>query len=279
MKNKSLAFFCCWIALYANAQINIFSKQTALDTAKYKITYHMSFPIVRGDSLNNDIRVILIGRHIVKDYSYKMFASDSLATQKVKHGADAYKGLKGQVFPYEIYSNYPAGHNLIVYRAFLNMGNYQYEEPTPSMKWILSPDGHKTILGYVCNKAITTYAGRNYVAWYTLDIPLHAGPFKFSGLPGLILLVEDSEHKYHWEVKGIENADVPIYYYTYTYPKLTKTTREKTRALMDKMFASPIVMYKLLTGYDTMYQNKDGSYRVAGKADDHPIDYERIEKE
>lgn len=283
MKKESLIFFCCLIALYANAQINtltqIFSKQIVLDTAKYKITYQMKFPIVKGDSLNDDIRVILIGGHLVKDYSYKMFISDSLATQKVRRGADSYKGLKGQIYPYEIYNNYSAGHNLIVYRAILNMGNYQYEEPTPSINWKLSPDEHKAILGYICNKATTTYAGRNYTAWYALELPLNAGPFKFSGLPGLIMQVEESEHKYYWEIKGLEIVNYPIYYYTYTYPKLTKTTREKTRALMDKIFASPIVMYKLLTGYDTMYQNKDGSYRVAGKADDHPIDYERIERE
>lgn len=283
MKKYILLLFFSLSTFYADAQVKtltqVFIKAVPIDTAKYKITYQMKFYIIKGDSMEEDLRIIEIGNHTVKDYSKIEYTYDSLATSQYKKGVRQYKLCPIQVFPYEIYNQQNHKQNLIVYRAINNMGNFQYEEPMPKMKWTLEPTEHKTVLGYNCNKATTTYAGRNYIAWYTLDIPLHAGPFKFTGLPGLIMQVEDSEHKYYWEAKGIEKVNTPIFYHCYLYPKLTKTTRQKTRELMDKMFTSPIVMYKIMTGNPTMRQNKDGTWREVGKADDHSIDYERIEKE
>jgi GLPGLI family protein len=52
-------------------------------------------------------------------------------------------------------------------------------------------DGEKEILNYKCNKATTTFRGRNYTAWFAAEIPVSDGPWKFTGLPGLILEVED----------------------------------------------------------------------------------------
>lgn len=283
MKKIIVLFICLVIAKSAMAQVTtyteVITKSQIVDTSAYKISYLFKFPMVKAAKPNEDLRIVQIGKRMIKEYSQIGFTYDSTATAQHKRGATQIKGCPSQIFPYEIFTNYSTGKNLILYRAISNMGNYQYEEPTPQLKWELDSTAHTVVLGYHCNKATTTYAGRTYTAWYTLEIPLHAGPFKFAGLPGLILQVEDSEHKYYWEAKGIEKANAPIFYHTYLYPKLTKTTREKTREMMDKMFASPIMMYKFITGYPTMRQNPDGSWREAGKADDHPIDYERIEKE
>lgn len=69
-----------------------------------------------------------------------------------------------------------------------------------------------TILGYPCQKATNSYGGRNYTAWFTLDIPMSDGPWKLYGLPGLILKAEDSSHIFRFEAIGIEQykKDVEI---------------------------------------------------------------------
>ena len=43
--------------------------------------------------------------------------------------------------------------------------NYQYEQPLPNFKWNLV-EGDTLILDKPCKKAIGSYAGRDYVAWY-----------------------------------------------------------------------------------------------------------------
>lgn len=48
-------------------------------------------------------------------------------------------------------------------------------------------DSTKNILGYECFHATTDYHGRVWDVWFTPEIPIQDGPWKFRGLPGLIL--------------------------------------------------------------------------------------------
>jgi GLPGLI family protein len=65
---------------------------------------------------------------------------------------------------------------------------------TFSIKWKLSNETMK-IKNFDCKKATTTFRGRNYNAWYASSIPIPAGPFKFVGLPGLILQIADDKNE------------------------------------------------------------------------------------
>jgi GLPGLI family protein len=54
------------------------------------------------------------------------------------------------------------------------------------INWKIIP-GTKTILGYKCKIAKGNFRGRDYSAYFCPEIPVSDGPFKFQGLPGLIL--------------------------------------------------------------------------------------------
>ena len=41
-------------------------------------------------------------------------------------------------------------------------------------------------------KAVTEFAGRKWTAWFTEELPFQDGPYKFRGLPGLIVKLEDA---------------------------------------------------------------------------------------
>ena len=87
---------------------------------------------------------------------------------------------------------------------------YRYTEQWPSMQWTLK-DEKQTICGYQCQKATCHWRGRDYVAWFTSAIPLKSGPWKFGGLPGLIMKIYDTKHLYTWEAVSVENGSFPIY--------------------------------------------------------------------
>ena len=55
-------------------------------------------------------------------------------------------------------------------------------------KWNIETDT-LTILNYKCRKASLTFRGREYIAYFSEEIPISDGPWKFNGLPGLILKV------------------------------------------------------------------------------------------
>ncbi len=90
---------------------------------------------------------------------------------------------------------------------FENMENvkYQYSE-TVNHKWRLAEEADTTILGYKCYKAYISYSGREYTAWYAPEIPISSGPYKFSGLPGLIVRLHDSRYNHIFELAAIEES-------------------------------------------------------------------------
>ena len=71
-------------------------------------------------------------------------------------------------------------------------------------------DETKEILGYNCQKATCKFRGRNYEVWYSPDIPMNGGLWKFSGLPGLILMANDAQHQFEFICEKIEKNSVPI---------------------------------------------------------------------
>lgn len=78
----------------------------------------------------------------------------------------------------------------------------QYEDNFGKLDWQLEA-GTDTISSYACQKATLKFRGRTYTAWFTSDIPVSEGPWKFSGLPGLILKVVDSEKLFSFEMIGL----------------------------------------------------------------------------
>ncbi|MDD3333554.1 MAG: GLPGLI family protein [Proteiniphilum sp.] len=53
----------------------------------------------------------------------------------------------------------------------------------------------------------------------------NAGPWKFSGLPGLIMSIQDTKGHYTFEISGLENTREPIEYIEYGARKYTRTDR------------------------------------------------------
>lgn len=76
--------------------------------------------------------------------------------------------------------------------------NYSYEEDR-KMVWKILPETTK-IGEYKVQKAETEFAGRVWTAWFAQELPYQDGPYKFSGLPGLIIKVEDADGDYSFDL-------------------------------------------------------------------------------
>ena len=64
----------------------------------------------------------------------------------------------------------------------------------PTIAWTIQADSAKNILGFNCRQATGIFRGRVYTAWFAPDIPVPYGPWKLSGLPGIILEAKDSKN-------------------------------------------------------------------------------------
>ncbi len=90
-----------------------------------------------------------------------------------------------------------------IFKSRILRDQYAYEEDRP-MDWKILPETAK-IGDYKTQKAETNFGGRTWYAWFTMEIPFQDGPYKFSGLPGLIVKVEDSEGDYSFDLKEAKN--------------------------------------------------------------------------
>lgn len=73
-----------------------------------------------------------------------------------------------------------------------------YQEDRP-VKWEITNTVEKQN-GYSAQKAIVNFGGRTWTAWFTKDINISDGPYKFSGLPGLIVKLEDDKGDYKFDL-------------------------------------------------------------------------------
>ena len=77
------------------------------------------------------------------------------------------------------------------------------KESTGLFTWSIT-NNYKELGSFIVYEATTSFRGRDYTAWFTYDIPIDAGPWKFHGLPGLILEVKDEEMGVQFYATSVE---------------------------------------------------------------------------
>ncbi len=108
--------------------------------------------------------------------------------------------------------------NVFIHKDFSNEIFWQYQpivykiyKTTYSQEFQWNIDNeHQNILGYKATKATTTFGGRSWTAWFTQELPLSDGPYKFRGLPGLILEIISDDGDYKFSFKGLEKIEKDI---------------------------------------------------------------------
>ena len=184
--------------------------KTVLDKINYHITYELTFqPSTDTVATSNEKMMLLVGDSTSLFFSKNAFVRDSIMASFKSDKADisqmmaAMKSAPKSIFSYEIikWSN----SQKVTYQEKVFMDKLAYEEDLPAVKWNITNET-ATKADYPCQKATTTYGGRDYEAWFSFQIPIQDGPYKFSGLPGLIVDMYDSEDQYHFTLAGLEKA-------------------------------------------------------------------------
>lgn len=217
----------------------------AQETAN-RFFYELTFKPKKDSAKLEKVMMIL---DITKDKSiyrdYTMVAQDSMlkiqVDQMQKSGVfkDVSKMMTMPKFSEKVYKFYPEMKVQYVERISsgftpLNIG---YNDDA-KMNWQISNEKNK-IGSYNTQKATTEFGGRKWNAWFSSDIPLQDGPYKFHGLPGLIVKIEDDGNNYSWELKGnkkVENFNEITYIESITPGGSGGKVSEVSREKFDKTF-------------------------------------------
>lgn len=231
-------------AQYVGQQVIPLDKYTVLDSAQYKFIYsfkyHKSYSRAgESDEMCNDKQCLLIGKNVSKYCSENYF--DFCKNWKA---GDFSMVSENSACGFEVFKNYPPSNISVTELAgpYLLGGNFKYEEPIPAFDWKTSNDTC-TVLNYLCYKATVTFRGRTYTAWFAPEISSNNGPWKFGGLPGLILKIQDQDQNFIFECVGIEQLKTPepICFYTINHIKITRKQLYKT---YERFFANPMQFWQ-----------------------------------
>lgn len=190
------------------AFITIINAQNTANRFFYELTYK---PHKDSVKLKKEMMTLDIDGSQSVYQSYESIGLDSIANIMVQKAMKSgqmldFKGLdngKSTDFQHRIFKRYPIQE--IVYKDLIFMEYYSYKEK-PGIVWKTSNEKQKIGM-YNAQKATTDYGGRKWIAWFTSEIPFQDGPYKFYGLPGLIVKIEDEEKNYSWELKGNRKID------------------------------------------------------------------------
>jgi len=153
--------------------------------------------------IEKDLMRLDIGEHSSQYVSVRLeYVSkhkNDIIAKKIKIPYEGYTTLRD-----EVYKNTPQSG----YIKFIHMPGWIScrDKIDGLFEWKLL-EGDSIVCKYPCHKAVTTFRGRTWTVWYTLDLPYSDGPWKFCGLPGLVLHAYDSDGYFRFNCIGIEKGD------------------------------------------------------------------------
>ena len=235
---KNMKYFYLISILFLYSDLAILA-QNQIDKTLLKCQYNFLY---LNDTLSNkmedDLIILQIGNDISKSMSHYSNQVDSLmalpnfheimrqhlnyafSKQKIDRNDYPHKRMKTYV-----YKNKKKKKMTVT--DGLSLQDYIYEDELNAQNWQFT-DSTKTILNYACQMATCDFRGRTWTAWFAPDIPISDGPWKFGGLPGLIMEVYDRGGQYHFTIVGLQRVENEPIIFSETYvgsKKFEKTNR------------------------------------------------------
>lgn len=229
-----------------------------------RFTYEYSFATDSANKANvsKEMLVLDVVSTGSKFYSYGKFKDDSLKIVELKRQANSGSEIlnftptyKGKIH-YSISKNYP-GFETFMHHS-LGSDNYKILDDR-KMNWKIIPEKQK-IGEFESQKAEITMYGRKWIAWFTTEITIQDGPYKFHGLPGLIVKIDDHAKTHSFDLKGITNfsnhnqlqmnqennneVEIPIGYVK--YKKLFQEQRNDPGKSLREMLNRPGISIKMI---------------------------------
>ncbi|MCW8312019.1 GLPGLI family protein [Sphingobacterium sp. InxBP1] len=156
------------------------------------------------------------------------------------------------------------------------LGRLYKVQPNKGYKidWTIT-DEKKDIGGYTCHKATGQFGGRNYVAWFTEEIPFPVGPWKLHGLPGAILEAADSTNEVRFRYAGLDKVmdritlmdidKLPELPYDKYRKALENSKSNKLGAMMAQLPPGAVVKFKTQDGREISREQAEALMKEKGK--------------
>ena len=210
-------------------------KRDTLAPCDIQVKYELKFmpDTLERDKFKTQTMVLRMNTKGISVYQeYGKFRSDSVTAARTRNGkiklSDTNEAIKYQTKARDyitIAKSWPEKHKILVRELIGLDGTFYYTEDKTDFGWEVDFTQTKEIGGYTCHSAKGSYAGRDYQAWFTPEIPISDGPWLFCGLPGLILEVSSLDKEFLYTCMSIQAGTGPVS--LRSLDTAFKTTRER----------------------------------------------------
>lgn len=164
-------------------------------------------------AVTSEVMLLDIDKNGSNYYSQQKFVVDSTAKADLEkqlksspNNISIHRKDKPGMVSYKVTKQYPD------FKTYLFTGissdSYKIEEDQKP-EWKILPDKQK-VGEYNAQKATTNFGGREWTAWFSTDLPFQDGPYKFYGLPGLIVKIEDKTGSHSMTLVGNKNIQTSL---------------------------------------------------------------------
>jgi GLPGLI family protein len=123
-----------------------------------------------------------------------------------------------------------------------------------TQNWKLTNESKK-VKDLTLQKATTHYGGRDWTAWFTKEIPFQEGPYKFHGLPGLIVELYYDKNDYKFDLVKSVKLDKPV---NNMFIKMSKEMSVPTT--WEKYKSTKLAYYESLSIFSEMGEKEISSF-------------------
>ncbi|MCG2792648.1 MAG: GLPGLI family protein [Weeksellaceae bacterium] len=209
----------------------------------HRFIYELDFKSDSTKNKTDSVKMVLdIGKEETKFYDIEFLKIDSI--RKIKNENWMTNSVTQQLLKRKNGSNFNQNYKD-------NLFDYFLVESKDEMKWNVFPET-KNVANYHLQKAETNFGGRNWIAWFTAEIPISEGPYTFRGLPGLVFEVSDVGNNYSYKLVNSTTLDVEFdtndFLETHYGKKPIKIAAEKLNEIKINYYNDPYSWARTATG-------------------------------
>lgn len=198
MKQKLLVFFVLFSLITSYGQTTRYIYETSVNPDSINLVTMKTERTFLDIKANRSL--FISENKLIRDSLFVSFKPEEKESKK-KEDKDFSKSGKikrpdATFFEYFITKDIP--EQKVYYHDRVGGKQIYYQEDRP-VKWEVTNESGKQN-GYLAQKAVANFGGRIWAAWFTKDISISDGPYKFSGLPGLIVKLEDDKGDYRFDL-------------------------------------------------------------------------------
>ncbi len=202
-----------------------------------RFTYQLQFRKDVSEGYREIVMNLDISPKSVKFYDKKFAEYDSI--NKLDRGTTSHYSTRTD----QIIERKPDSFKNNWYRDF---HDYFIVKTNDEMKWKLFPETQE-YNGYKLQKATTDFGGRTWTAWFSNEVNIKEGPYKFRGLPGLIFILEDAEQNFVYKLinnkKLSTDFDTKDFMESHYGKQAIPITNEKFNTYVENLYADPVRIF------------------------------------